>query len=180
MEPGRALIENAEKKLRETSSSLEQMIELQRMAFGDKEKFDFYLSGFLSAGMSVRGAFHIKQDRKRNEAVRKWKDDWEAQLTPEERCLWDFMRTNRNHEVHGSSLSHTMKTEEIKVGIGSSYSDKSGTLEVWGSPMAGPVVIHKPTWYFTIDGVDRKATEACGEYLGLLEKMVAKFKAEHA
>jgi hypothetical protein len=173
------LIENAEKKLREASFFLEQMIEQQSMAFGDREKFDFYLSAFLSAGMSVRGAFHIKQDRKRNEAVRKWKDDWEAQLTPEERCLWDFMHTNRIDEVHGSGSSHTVKTEEIKVGIGSSYSDKSGTLEVWGSPMAGPVSIHKPTWYFTIDGVERKVTEACEEYLVLLEAMVAKFKADH-
>ena len=173
-------IEAAEKKLREASSSLEQMIERERMAFGDKEKFDFYLSGFLSAGMSVRGAFHIKRDRKRNEAVRKWKEDWEARLTPEERCLWDFMRLNRNDEVHSTGSSRIVKTEEIKVGIGSSYSDKSGTLEVWGSPMAGPAVIHKPTWYFTIAGTDRKATEACGEYLRLLEKMVAKFKANHA
>jgi len=150
------------------------------MAFGDKEKFDFYLSAFLNAGMSVRDAFHVRQDRKRNEAVKKWKEDWEARLTLEERCLWEFMRTNRNHEVHGSGLSHTVKTEEIKVGIGSSYSDKSGTLEAWGSPTAGPAVVYKPTWYFTIDGVERKAIQACGEYLGLLRQMVAKFKADHA
>ena len=40
------------------------------MAFGDKEKFDFYLSAFLNAGMSVRDAFHVEQDRKRNEAIK--------------------------------------------------------------------------------------------------------------
>jgi hypothetical protein len=71
-----------------------------------------------------------------------------------------------------------MKTEEIKVGVASSYSDKSGTLQVWGSPMAGPAGTNKPTWYFTIDEVERKATEACGEYLGLLRQMVGKFKAD--
>jgi hypothetical protein len=76
MGPNRALIENAEKKLREASSSLEQMIERERMAFVDKEKFDFHLSGLLSAGMSVRGAFHVKQNRKANEAVKKWKINW--------------------------------------------------------------------------------------------------------
>jgi hypothetical protein len=32
--------------------------------------------------------------------------------------------------------------------------------------------------YFTIDGTERKATDACEEYLALLEQMVAKFKAE--
>ena len=171
------LIENAEKKLREASSSLGQMIEHERMAFGDKEKFDFYLSGFLSAGMSLRDAFHVKQDRKRNVAVKKWREDWEMRLTPEERSLWNFMRLDRNDEVHGSGSSRTVNTEEIKVGIGGTYSDKSGTLEVMGSPWAGPAVIYKPTYNFNIAGTERKATAVCGEYLALLQRMVADFKA---
>jgi hypothetical protein len=31
-----------------------------------------------------------------------------------------------------------------------------------------------------IEGTERKATEACGEYLALLERMVTTFKADHA
>lgn len=106
-----SIVENAERKLREAGFSLDQMIERQGMAFGDKEKFDVHLSGFLTAGMSARGTFHVEQDRKRDEAVKKWKEDWEARLTPEERCLWDFMHINRNHEVHGSGSSRTVKTD---------------------------------------------------------------------
>jgi hypothetical protein len=39
--------------------------------------------------------------------------------------------------------------------------------------------IVKPTYNFTISGVERKATEVCGEYLALLVGMLEKFKADH-
>jgi hypothetical protein len=168
-------IENAERKLQHARFFLDQMAEQEGMAFDDKAKFDFYLSGFLSSGMSVRDAFHVEQDRKRNEAIKAWKKVWEARLTPDEACLWDFMREDHNHEVDRSSSSRTVKT---KVGIASVHSDKSGTVAAMGSPWAGPVVIYKPTYNFTIAGAERKATEACGEYLALLERMVAAFKAD--
>jgi hypothetical protein len=66
-------IEGVEKKLREARSCLNNTIERERMAFGDREQFDFSLSGFLNAAMSVRGAFRYEQDRKRNDAVKAWK-----------------------------------------------------------------------------------------------------------
>ena len=97
-------IKNAEKKLREARFFLNHMIEQERMA-GDEKPFDFYLSAFLSAGMSVRDAFHVEQDRKRNKAVKEWKKAWEARLTPEQRRLLDFMRKDRTHEVHRSGSS---------------------------------------------------------------------------
>jgi hypothetical protein len=50
-------------------------------------------------------------------------------------------------------------------------------MEVSGPPGAPPAIIPTPAYYFTIDGVERKATEACGEYLALLEQMVAAFIA---
>jgi hypothetical protein len=172
-------IARIEKKLREAATSLNEMVEQERMAFGDKERFDVSLSSFLSAAMSVRDAVRYERDRQRNEAIKAWKEAWEAGLTPGQRRLYDFMREDRNAEVHGSGSRRTVKTDEIKVGVGSSYSDKSGTLEVMGSPLAGPATINKPTYYFTIDGNEQKATEACAEYLELLERMVAKFKADH-
>jgi hypothetical protein len=171
-------IENAERKLQEARFFLDKMIEQESMAFEDKATFDFYHSGFLSAGMSVRDAFHVEQDRKLNEAIKAWKKVWEARLTPDEACLWDFMREDRKQEVHGSGSSRTVKTEQIKVGVGSVHSDRSGTVAAIGSRWAGPVVIYKPTYNITIAGTGRKATEVCGEYLALLERMVAAFKAD--
>src|SRR5262249_17237080 len=77
-------IEGVEKKLREARFALDQMIEQDRMAASKEEQFDLYLSGLLAAGMSIRNAFHVEQDRKRNEAVKKWKSDWEARLSPKD------------------------------------------------------------------------------------------------
>lgn len=56
------IIESAEKKLQEARAFLVDMRDQEQRAFGDKERFDHYLSGFLGAGMSVRGVFHVKQN----------------------------------------------------------------------------------------------------------------------
>ena len=40
-----------------------------------------------------------------------------------------------------------------------------------------PAVAYRDTFSFTINGVDRKVTEACGAYLALLQRMVAEFAA---
>jgi len=110
-------IKNAKKKLREARFFLNYMIEQERKA-GDEELFDFYLSAFLSAGMSVRDAFHVEQDRNRNNAIKAWKKVWEVRLTPEEKRLYDFMREDRKHEVHRSGSSRKAGTENRELGPG--------------------------------------------------------------
>ncbi|HWC16392.1 MAG TPA: hypothetical protein VG498_05235 [Terriglobales bacterium] len=171
------ITEATEKKLQEAHFFLQKMTEHERMAFENKEQFDAYLSAFLTAGMSVRGAFHVRQDRKRNEQVKRWKEDWEARLTPNEERLYNFMHTDRNHEVHGGGSSRTVRTENRELGPGV-HKLAGGTHEVSGLP-GWSVNIPVPAYYFTIDGVERKAVEACGEYLALLRQMVAKFKADY-
>jgi hypothetical protein len=60
-----------------------------------------------------------------------------------------------------------------------------GTLTVSGIPatLSGdsslPVTIYRPTYTFTTDGIERKATEVCREYLALMQRMVAQFEADH-
>jgi len=169
-------IKNAEKKVREASFFLNQMIKHERwtfVVFGEKEHFDFYLSAFLNAGMSVRGAFHVEQDPKLNELVKKWKEVWEARLTREQRCLWDFMREDRKHEVHKGGSSRRPGTENID--LAGTHRLKSATV-TYDYPL-GLLRMQLPTYYFTIDGTERKVTEACGEYLALLKQMVEKFIA---
>ena len=70
-----------------------------------------------------------------------------------------------------------MTAENITVG--NMYSDASGTAYSFGPPGAPSAVIHKPSFFFTIDGTDRRATEVCDEYLRLLGGMVAQFKADN-
>jgi len=155
--------EKAEKKLGEARLCLDQMIEQEGLIFPDQAKFNASLNGFLAAGMTVCDQFPKK-------AIQAWKDG----LPQEQARLWEFMRNERNRDQHKGRPRRRMKHQKIKVGIGSSASDKSGTLTAMGSPWAGPVTIRKQISYFIIEGTECKATEACSEYLTLLEQMVRR------
>jgi len=174
-------IDTAERKLQEARDFLNRMRDQEQRAFGDKQPFDHYLSAFLSAGMSVRTSFHVEQDRQRDEAVKEWKEAWETNLTPEQKLIYEFMREDRNSEVHKSGSRRIIETKHIKVGTGGSYEDKSGTLTVMGSPSVligadTSATISMPQYFFEIAGTKRPVTEVCAEYLALLEQMVAHYK----
>jgi hypothetical protein len=172
-------IQNVEKKLREARFFLDKMSEHERMAVADKEPFDFYLSAFLNAGMTVRTSFHVRQNRTRNAAITSWRKQWKTSLNPKEGDIYDFMREDRVAEVHGSGSSRSVKTEDRELGAGT-YKFASGTEDVVGPPGVHPLaIISVPAYSFTIAGTERKATDVCAEYLTLLERMVERFKAEH-
>jgi hypothetical protein len=175
-------LERVEKKLREAQYFLEQIIEKESLAFGDKEPFDFNLSAFLSAMKTVDYRLRHEQPG----AYPTWRTAWDAKLSPADDCLIEFMVDDRNEEVHASGSGRSVGTQDIEVG--DTYADKSGTLEVSyaaalylseGLPIPR-AVIRKPTYAFTIGGTERKATEACAKYLELLKSMLAKFKADNS
>jgi hypothetical protein len=169
-------IERVEKKLREARFFLNKMSEHERLAFDDKEPFDFYLSAFLNAARTVDYRLCHEQAA----IYRTWRTAWDVTLTEAQRSLIKFMVDDRNDEVHESGSSRVVKTEDRGLGPGT-HSFAFGTIEVAGGiPGVGAsAVIQTPTYNFTIDGSERKATDACGDYLALLEQMVAKFKADH-
>jgi hypothetical protein len=174
---GKLDLARVQKKLAETQFFLGNMVEQERRAFGDREPFDFYLSAFLSAGRTVD--YRLRHEQSPIYPI--WRKVWDAALLPTANRLIKFMVDDRNTEVHASGSSRSVGQEDIKVGAGGSYSDRSGTLEVFGPPSVllgvdTGAVIHKPTYNFTIDGTERKATEACTEYLALLKRMVEKFE----
>jgi len=168
------------RKLEEACLFLGKMTERERQLLG--EPFDCYLSAFLTAAMSVRDPF-------RDKSIKAWRESWEKTLAPDENYLYKAMREGRIAENHIARKARTsfklcVGHEEIRVGVGSSYSDRSGTVEAFGSPSCllgtdTAVVIRKPTYYLTIDGAERGATEACAAYLALLQRMVAQFEADY-
>jgi hypothetical protein len=173
--------EMVEKKLREARSFLDKMIDRESTAFCDKEQFDFSLSAFLSAARTVD--YRLRHEHKAT--YEPWRKKWDATLTSRDASLIKFMVDDRNLEVHESGSGRGVKDEQIAVR--GSYSDKSSTITVGAPPLplGGPqqnppaAFIIKPAYNFTIDGVERKATEACGEYLVLLERMLEKFRADY-
>jgi hypothetical protein len=168
-------IENVEKKIREARFFLGKMDEHERLAFNDKEPFDFYLSAFLSAARTVDYRLRHEQAA----IYPAWRTAWDAKLGPAEQCIIKFMVNDRNVEVHESGSSRTVKMENRELAAGT-HKLASGTMEVFGPPWIKPLAwIPTPTYDFTVAGTERKATEACPEYLGLIERMVAEFKADH-
>ena len=164
------------KKLAEACFLLDKIAEQECLVLGERESFDYYLSAFLTAAMSVRGGFHYRQNPKRNQPIKAWRAQCENNLSRQERSLYEFMREERVAEVHHSGSSRSVGQEGIECGIGE-HRLPGGLFSVFGPPGMPPVVIPKPTYNFTIDGAERRATEVCGEYLALLRRMVAEFEA---
>jgi hypothetical protein len=161
--------------LREARFFLDKMSEHEHLAFGGKEPFEFYLSAFLSAGRTVDYRLRHEQGATYSE----WRTAWDATLTWEQQALIKFMVDERNVEVHesgGSTPSVETMIRELKAGT---YRLPGGTYTIAGPPGATLASVPFSAYCFTIDGTDRRVTEACGEYLALLEQMVAKFKADH-
>jgi hypothetical protein len=170
-------IVRAHKKLAEAEFFLRKMGEEERRVGGDhREPFDYYLSAFLSASMSVRGEFRYRQNPVRNRAIKAWRAQWEDKLTPEEKKIYKFMRDDRVAEIHHTGSSRRVGHEDIELGIGE-HRLPGGMHAVFGPPGI-TAVIKTNVYTFTIAGAKRKVTEACTAYLGLLRRMVAQCEAD--
>ena len=163
-----------QKKIGEADFFLRKLREQEPRIIGDKEPFDYYLSAFLNAAMSVRDAFQIRQDRPRNAAVKAWRERWECDLAADEKNLYDFMHKDRVDEVHYRGSNRDVGQEGVSFPIGTHQVD-GGMVTISGPPDMEPAVAYRPTYSFVIGGTERKVTEACAAYLALLQRMVADF-----
>ena len=183
-------------KLAQPYVFLEQMRERERNLTG--EPFEALLSAFLTSAMAVRDPFlHDKN----------WWENWEQNnLTRDQIRLLAAMREGRHDEAHigrkFARKSHRARSasrkraeagfklsvghEEIKIGSGGSYSDRTGQVHGYGSPAVllslginSTSTIHKQTYSFEIDGEQCKVTDVCATYLALLERMVTQYEADH-
>jgi hypothetical protein len=165
-----------DEKLAEARRFLDQMVELDRRISGDKRPINYYLSGFLSATMSLRKGFQVRQNRIRNAAVKDWCKKWIDNLTPDEKQLYDFIGTARNDEVHaGSPAKLVQDTIEFDIG---EHNTGDARHYVSGPPGTPPVVTSTQTYKLTINGIECRATKACADYLALLKRMVTQIKTE--
>ena len=175
--PGRGRVKNGReriaKKLREAEFFLSKMREREPLAFGDKEPFDFYLSAFLNAARTVEFRLHHVE----GPVYAEWRKHWIAMCTDTEKRLIKFLIKDRNFEIHQTGSHRNTKPEDIT--IGNSYSDASGTLEVFTAQGSPPTTVQRPTYSFTIGGIERRVTEACGEYCALLKGLVTEFTVAH-
>ena len=168
-------IAKPEAKLRELNFFLKKMQDLQRyIELPETEPFAFYMNAFLSAASSLRDCFRKGGDKQ----AARWQKNWEAQLTPQEEALYDYLRVERNIELHrgGSRRKHKTKQQHLAPG---SYELTPGTRGDVAGPPDVLVQIDKQVLFFTIEGNERNALEACAEFAGLLERLMAEYKATH-
>jgi hypothetical protein len=168
-------IEIVKAKLHEARSYLNEMRDEEK-AFGPR----YYdrLSAFLSAARSVDYRLRCEY----GDTYRSWRTTWNAQYQYEDHLL-KCMHDKRDDEVHACGSGLSAKSEEIKIGAAGGYSDKSGTFQSTGAPKAlsghdATGRTSKQTYLLNVCGTERPATEACEEYLTVLQKMVAQFEAD--
>ena len=156
------------KKLQEATFFLGKLAERSRLAFGDREEFDFYLSAFLSAARSLDYRLRHEQDPKYSN----FRAAWNTALSTDEQALVKFMVDDRNLEIHESGSSRVQAEE--RVAIGSSYRDASGTVTV-AAPVGVPTELVKPTFSFLMNGKPVPVAESCASYLEMLKQLVADY-----
>lgn len=171
----RRLANRVEIKLREAAFFLKKMP--KGIAGGNTEKeelLDYYLSAFLSAARSVDNRLR----RVYPSTYPSWRSTWNAAY-PNEDALIKFFVDDRNEEVHEKGSHRYEQIDDIKMISGVPYTDEhTGTFTLSSGDMGPPPTLNQLVLYFTINGVDRKATDVCREYLDVLTAMVAKFKTE--
>ncbi len=175
-------IERVQKKLGEARFFLEKMREDEAKAFGDKA-FEFYLSAFLNAGRTVD--YRLRHEHRA--VYEPWRDSWNKSHLQEDELI-KFVHEERREEVHQKGSRHS--AQDVNIPVRHSYSDASGTLQVFQVPLAlrslliqsgeeFGVVITKQEYYFTVDGDETRVVDVCAKYLGILEEMLAQFQADN-
>jgi hypothetical protein len=169
-----------ESKLREAEFFYSKLLEQEKIL--DQTPFGFFLSAFLTAATSVRQIFVFEQGQDaNNKAVYKnWRDAWDAKLTPEQKSLIDYMEDDRDKEVHTTGSQHNIGREEAdKLGVGTHYTPE-GVITIFGPPDTFSTC-WRPTYKFVMkDGIERKVTDVCGEYLWLRQQMITEFQSNFA
>jgi hypothetical protein len=166
-------IDSVNEKLGQAKRALQEMRAEERKTLSN---YPDRFSAFLSAARSVDYRLRCEYGDK----YRDWRKTWNAQHQYEDDLL-KCMHDKRDEDIHARGPGLNAKTKEIKFGVGG-YSDASGNFQSAGSSralMGQDVTAGTSIQTYDLDvcGTVRPATEACDEYLTVLEKMVGDFAA---
>jgi hypothetical protein len=163
-------------KLSEAEFFLAKICEQEQRFIGDKEPFDYYLSAFLNAGRTV----DYRLIHQHGAIYKPWRATWDTHLASGEVDLPKIMADDRAAEVHKTGSTRSVGREGVALGIGEHHLPPGqGMIIVSGPPDMPPGELYRPTYNYTINGIERKATDACKEYLALLRRIVTEFEAAY-
>jgi hypothetical protein len=137
---------------------------------GSLEHTEFLLSAFLAAGRTVE----TRAVRVYGNTFKSFRADWATRNPDDERVLKQ-MTDDRNMEVHERGATHVEADERMKIPVGFTYTDQSGTYGSHGPPDMPPTEIVRRALFFRVDGQDILVVDRCRHVVDILAAMMAEF-----
>jgi hypothetical protein len=168
------LSQTMRKKLREVRYFLRQLDGVARREIGDPEEFEFLLSAFLSASVSITGPLDSRK-------YGTWFEAWRQGRTMQEQDLLDFVRIQRNLEVHREGAETELSVRYVPMTeLRMNQQGNPAYGFHWSAPPGTPppsvgVNVHE----FKLGGTKVQAYDTCCEVTELLDKLVGVFGTAH-
>ena len=172
------MIEATQRKLREANFFLQRLIdESQRSVRNEPEAFLFYLSAFLSAARSATLVLQ-KEEKQRYDA---WFPKWFARRSKDERDLCNFMRDQRNVELHETGADVNLSSVPIpyiEIAAGE-FGNPMYSFQSIDSPGTHAPTVERTAYHFGLLGTETEVTVACRRYLDLVAELMRDFIRDH-
>jgi hypothetical protein len=176
------MIEATQRKLREAAFFLQRLIDERQRSVrneprNEPEAFLFYLSAFLSAARSVTLVLQ-KEEKQRYDA---WFPTWFARRSKDERDLCNFMRDQRNVELHETGADVNLSSVSIpyiEIAAGE-FGDPLYSFQSFGPPGQHAPDVERPAYHFGLLGTETEVTVACRRYFDLVGELIRYFIRGH-
>ena len=163
-----------QKKHREVRYFLQQLHGVAQREVGDLEEFEFLLSAFLSASVSITDPLDSRK-------YRTWFEGWRQSRTTREQELLEFVRIQRNLEVHREGAETELSVRYVP--LTELHTNRQGHPAYgfhWSAPPGTPppsvgVNVHE----FELGGTKVQAYDTCREVTELLGELVRAFGTAH-
>jgi hypothetical protein len=152
--------------------------ERRRSVRDEPEAFLFYISAFLSAARSVTLVLQ-KEEKQRYDA---WFPKWFARRSKDERDLCNFMRDQRNVELHETGADVNLSSVSIpyiEIAAGE-FGDPLYSFQSFGRHRQHAPNIERPAYHFGLLGTETEVTVACRRYFDLVAELMREFIRDHA
>jgi len=164
------LNQTMQKKLREARYFLWQLYGVAQREVGEPEEFEFLLSALLSASVSITDPLDSRK-------YRTWFEGWRQKRTTREQDLLEFVRIQRNLEVHRGGAETKLSVRYVP--LTELRTNRQGHPAYgfhWSAPPGTPppsigVNVHE----FELGGTKVEAYDTCREVTEVLAELVQAF-----
>jgi hypothetical protein len=168
------LTQTVQKKLREVQYFLRQIDGVAQRVVGDPEEFEFLLSAFLSASVSITDPLDSRR-------YRTWFEGWRQNRSTREQDLLEFVRIQRNLEVHREGAETELSVHYVPLtGLRTNRQGHPAYGFHWSAPPGtAPPCVGVNVHEFELGGTKVQAYDTCREVTGILGKLVEAFGTAH-